>query len=114
MKSLARSPAHGRRQRSVRARPPELTAAVDNVELARLFATYRKLGTLQKLDAPTGTTKSTVGVGSMPTGLTAEYQFPATFSGGSATVRVQLVFQRGEWKLQAFSVNSSVFLPAAQ
>jgi hypothetical protein len=75
-------------------------------DTAALFALYRKLGTRTSLGEPTGGAKSSIGFGNYPTGVTAQYQFPATFSSGPATINITLVREDDAWKVYQFSVNS--------
>jgi hypothetical protein len=89
----------------------EFIPVVSTPETERVFKMFRQLGRMTNLGEPVGGTKATAGIGSVRTGLTAEYSFAAKFSNGNATVRVTLAREGGRWKTTGFFVNSEAFLP---
>jgi hypothetical protein len=94
----------------------QLRKEVNEQTLNGIFTMYRKLGARTYLKTPVGGSRSTVGFGSTPTGVTAEYVFEATFTGGPATIRINLVREGKVWKVNGFHVNSDALFtqpPAA-
>lgn len=76
----------------------------------KFFKTYRRLGALQSLGKPEGEAQATVGFGSIQSGVTATYRMQATFANGPASIRVRLRKIDEKWQMDAFYVNSKVFL----
>ena len=90
---------------------PELLAAVKNQDdWERLFSVYRRLGALQKLETPVGniTSGSFSGTGPFTIG---QFTAAATFEHGQAQLRIQVRRSGDTWKIDAFQINSDLFLP---
>jgi hypothetical protein len=90
---------------------PELLATVKSQEdWERLFAAYRRLGALQKLEKPSGNVSSGAfaGTGSFTIG---QYSAQATFEHGAAQLRIQLRRVGDGWKIDGFQIDSELFLP---
>jgi hypothetical protein len=90
---------------------PELLAAVKSQDdWERLFTAYRQLGRLHKLEKPTGNVTS--GAFSQTGSFTiGQYMANATFENGQAQVRIQVRRVGDTWKIDAFQINSDLFLP---
>ena len=93
-----------------RASPDLLAAVKSHDDLERLFVAYRRLGSLQKLEKPTGNVTSGAfsGSGAFTIG---QYTANATFENGQAQLRIQVRRVGASWKIDAFHINSDLFLP---
>ena len=90
---------------------PELLAAVKSADdWERLFTAYRRLGALQKLEKPTGsvTSGAFAGTGAFTIG---QYTANAIFENGQAQLKIQVRLVDNGWKIDAFHINSDLFLP---
>src|SRR5690349_3365820 len=89
----------------------EFKPVASGPSIERAFKLFRQLGNLISLGEATGSSRATAGFGSVRSGITAEWAFPAKFAHGDATVRVMLIREGGQWKTQGFFINSEAFLP---
>ena len=76
----------------------------------RLFAAYKRLGALQKLEKPAGgiTSGAFTATGSYTIG---QYTANATFENGKAQLKIQVRRSGDTWKIDAFHISSDLFLP---
>lgn len=88
----------------------ELTADTDEDELESLFALFRRLGELERLQEPEGSVSANLILGRSSTSLQASYQYPATFSNGDARIRIDIVRQDVTWRVSGFRIDSELFL----
>jgi hypothetical protein len=81
-------------------------------KVARLFALYKKLGHLKRLDPPVGIVFSgmSTAYGSRTTG---RYTDTAHFSNGKAHISMRIIRVGKKWQIYAFYMRSNAFLPAA-
>lgn len=84
--------------------------AVTAEEMTRLFKLYKRLGARTSLGEPKGQTMSRAGFGSAPSGITADYTFPATFTNGPAAIQIVLIREDDAWKVNAFRVQSKALI----
>jgi hypothetical protein len=89
----------------------EFKPIASSANMERVFRMFRQLGNMISLGEPAGGSRATAGIGSVRSGVTAEYSFPAKFTNGDATIRVTLIREGGQWKTAGFFINSDVFLP---
>lgn len=88
---------------------PELRNVISNEELSQLFNKLSQLGGLIKYEGATGGSNTIVTPANGKV-VTADYEAHATFERGSATIKVRLIRENGEWALLKFFVDSPIFL----
>ncbi|MCE0496957.1 MAG: DUF4339 domain-containing protein [Methylacidiphilales bacterium] len=83
--------------------------AVTDEQLTKLFTLFHRLGALKSYDGCKGEANMnyTPSVGKV---ITAVYLGRATFDNGEAEIKIGLIQEDGVWKIQAFNVNSPVFM----
>lgn len=89
----------------------EFKPVVSGPTIERAFKMFRQLGAVRSLGQPVGAARATAGIGSLQSGVTADYSFPAQFTNGEGTVRVTLVREDRQWRTTGFFVSSDAFLP---
>jgi hypothetical protein len=88
----------------------ELRSPAKRPEVDKIFAIYRRLGTFKSLGEPTSNIKFKSFAGNEFRGSTAEYSFPATFSAGSATIRVRMRKLAAGWRIFNFRIDSDALV----
>jgi hypothetical protein len=83
--------------------------ATNDEQLVKLFSAFRRLGALKEYKGCKGDANMnyTTESGSV---VTATYLGHATFDNGDAEIKVVLVQQDGQWKIQGFRIDSPAFL----
>lgn len=83
----------------------ELRNTISKEDADKLFATFKRLGNLQKYHGSDGEAHISVMV---PQGIsvTAVYVGRATFSAGPAQIKVTLIKRNDQWKIVGFNVAS--------
>jgi hypothetical protein len=83
--------------------------ATNDAQLMQLFEGTRRLGVLKSYEGSKGEAKINYVSNSGKT-ISADYDAQATFANGKAQIKVLLIQVNGQWKIQAFSVSSPLFL----
>jgi len=83
--------------------------ATSDAQLMQLFVDFRRIGALQSYEGCKGEAniKYTLASGKM---ITAAYSGQAIFQNGKAEIKVLLIQQNGEWKIQGFRIESPLFM----
>jgi hypothetical protein len=84
---------------------PELRNVGPEEQFTQLFGKLSQLGSLTKYEGAKGGSNTNI---SPSTGkvVTADYEAHATFEKGSATIKVSLIQEKGEWAFLRFYVDS--------
>jgi hypothetical protein len=88
---------------------PEFMQATDKDDLDKLYAMFRKLGSMREYQGSEG--QSNMSYTSENGRRTiAVYAAKARFDAGSAVIKITLIKHGDEWQIMAFRVDSDVFL----
>ncbi len=88
---------------------PELKASGTPQQFSELFKKLSQLGALKKYDESQGSSfmSYTTQNGKL---VTADYTAHASFTNGSAEVKIKLIQHDSQWQILGFHVNSPLFL----